>query len=118
MTGRDPSASRQVHVGTGEVRATGQYPIAALRGRAHGPVQSKEPHPHSPRPANGWGYGWLDPHREAARRIALDAYTALADEQPETSQAVRLLHTAMRLDHVDHHLRARLNAITPTAGCN
>jgi hypothetical protein len=45
--------------------------------------------------ADGWGYGWLDPHREAARRIALDAYTALADEQPETSQAVRLLHAAV-----------------------
>jgi hypothetical protein len=63
--------------------------------------------------ADGWHDGWLDPHREAARRIALDAYTALADEHPGTPQSVDLLHAALRLDPVNEYLKARLQSVTP-----
>ncbi len=66
--------------------------------------------------AEGWGYGWLDPHREAARRIALDAYTALADGQPGTREAAELLRAALRLDPVNDYLRTRLQSATPTIG--
>jgi hypothetical protein len=37
-----------------------------------------------PRPlAEGWGWSWLDPHREATRRLVDDARTALADHEPD-----------------------------------
>jgi DNA-binding SARP family transcriptional activator len=65
--------------------------------------------------AEGWRDGWLDPHREAARRIALDAYTALADEQPGTPESVDLLQAALRLDPVNEYLKARLRSATPSA---
>jgi two-component SAPR family response regulator len=56
--------------------------------------------------ADGWPWPWLDPHREATRRQVLDAYAALAADQPEA--AVQLLHAAALVDPVNDELRRRI----------
>jgi DNA-binding SARP family transcriptional activator len=46
--------------------------------------------------ADGYGYDWLHPFREAARRRVLDAYVALAEAEPDHAIALGLLQDAIR----------------------
>jgi two-component SAPR family response regulator len=57
--------------------------------------------------ADGWPWPWLDPHREAARRQVLDAYTTLAAAQSDPTTARRLLQAAAAADPDNDELRRR-----------
>lgn len=59
---------------------------------------------------------WLTPYREATRRHVLDAYTYLADNEPDHRTALTLIQAAIRLDPYNEnvyqramHLHAKLN---------
>jgi DNA-binding SARP family transcriptional activator len=65
--------------------------------------------------ADGWGWPWLDPHREATRRHVLDAYTTLA-AQSDPAAATRLLHAAAAVDPINDALRQRVADINRQPG--
>lgn len=56
--------------------------------------------------ADGCEYDWIEPHREATRRQALDAHIALADTLANTDpdQAVHVLHAAIEHGPRDEHI--------------
>ncbi|MEH0934434.1 tetratricopeptide repeat protein [Micromonospora psammae] len=58
--------------------------------------------------ATGHTWAWVDPPREATRRLVIDAYAAAAAAQPEPRRAVELLQAALRVDpyNADLHRRA------------
>ncbi|PSK62943.1 hypothetical protein B0E53_05140 [Micromonospora sp. MH33] len=58
--------------------------------------------------AAGYTWPWLEPPREATRRHAIDAYTALAALQSDPRRALTLLQGGIRVDpyNEDLHLRA------------
>jgi DNA-binding SARP family transcriptional activator len=53
--------------------------------------------------AAGQAAAWLAPHREAARRHVIDAYTTLAAHS-DPAAAAALLHEAVRVDPYNEHL--------------
>jgi DNA-binding SARP family transcriptional activator len=57
--------------------------------------------------AAGGHWPWLAPHREAARRHAVDAYAALAALSPDPRAAVALLQHAIRVDPCNEELHRR-----------
>ncbi|AEB42651.1 AfsR/SARP family transcriptional regulator [Micromonospora maris] len=58
--------------------------------------------------AAGHSWPWLDAYRETARRLVLDAYTALADTEPDPRRALAHLQDGIRVDpyNADLHQRA------------
>ncbi|MGR6320024.1 hypothetical protein Q2K19_25755 [Micromonospora soli] len=65
--------------------------------------------------AAGNTWAWIDPPREATRRLVLDAYASAAAAQTDPHQRLRLLQDAIRVDpynHTLHQLAAdQLNAL-------
>ncbi len=57
--------------------------------------------------ADGHSWLWLAPDREAIRRHVLDAYTRLADAEPDPRAAMALIQDAIRLDPYDEDLYQR-----------
>lgn len=54
--------------------------------------------------AAGHTWAWIDPPREATRRLVLDAYTSAAAAQTEPHHRLRLLQDAIRVDPYNHTL--------------
>ncbi|WP_046565587.1 hypothetical protein [Micromonospora sp. HK10] len=54
--------------------------------------------------AAGHTWAWIDPPREAARRLVLDAYASAAAAQTEPQHRLRLLQDAIRVDPYNHTL--------------
>ncbi|WP_319463593.1 hypothetical protein [Micromonospora sp. RTP1Z1] len=50
---------------------------------------------------------WVDPHREATRRLVLDAYAAAASAQPDPHRALELLERGIRVDPYNENLHQR-----------
>ncbi|MFB9415504.1 AfsR/SARP family transcriptional regulator [Dactylosporangium matsuzakiense] len=46
--------------------------------------------------ATGWSHAWLPPHRERTVARLIDAYTFLADTEPDHDAAIALLRAALR----------------------
>jgi DNA-binding SARP family transcriptional activator len=68
--------------------------------------------------ADGHTWLWLAPYRETIRRHVLDAYTGLADTEPDPTAALTLVQEAIRLDpyNEDVYQRAmRLHAALNSA---
>ncbi|MFI5951898.1 hypothetical protein ACIA8B_30540 [Micromonospora chalcea] len=69
--------------------------------------------------AAGHTWPWIDPPREAARRLVLDAHTTAAAAQTDLRERLRLLQAAIRIDPYNqqlHQLAAnQLNAIGDSA---
>ena len=57
--------------------------------------------------ADGHSWLWLAAHREAARRHVLDAYTSLAETEPDPRHALALIQQAIRLDPYSEDLYRR-----------
>ncbi|MGN9807105.1 AfsR/SARP family transcriptional regulator [Micromonospora sp. L32] len=57
--------------------------------------------------ATGHTWAWLDPPREATRRLVIDAYAAAAAAQSEPQRALELLEAALRVDPYNAHLHHR-----------
>ncbi|WP_441173152.1 AfsR/SARP family transcriptional regulator [Micromonospora palomenae] len=57
--------------------------------------------------ATGHTWAWVDPPREAARRLVIDAYAAAAAVQPDPHRALELLEAALRVDPYNAHLHHR-----------
>ena len=68
--------------------------------------------------ADGAGYDWAEPYAEAARRRALDAWTAIAGllEPAGPDQALAALETALGHDPFNEHLYQRIMRIQAAAG--
>jgi DNA-binding SARP family transcriptional activator len=65
--------------------------------------------------AAGHQWPWLAPHREAVRRHILDAYAALAADEPDPRAAARLLQDGLRVDPFNEDLHQRaIRAYTAT----
>ncbi|MEU0962619.1 hypothetical protein ABZ328_24225 [Micromonospora aurantiaca] len=69
--------------------------------------------------AAGHTWPWIDPPREATRRLALDAHTTAAAAQTDPHERLRLFQAAIRIDPYNqqlHQLAAdQLNAIGDSA---
>ena len=69
--------------------------------------------------AAGHTWPWIDPPREAARRLVLDAHTTAAEAQTDPHERLRLLQAAIRIDPYNqqlHQLAAdQLNALGDSA---
>ncbi|MEU1969431.1 hypothetical protein ABZ541_29265 [Micromonospora sediminicola] len=65
--------------------------------------------------AAGHTWPWIDPPREATRRLVLDAYTHAAAAQADPHERLRLLQEAIRVDPYNQHLHQltadQLNAL-------
>jgi DNA-binding SARP family transcriptional activator len=57
--------------------------------------------------AEGHTWLWLDPYRETVRRHVLDAYTALAEAEPDPSAALAIIQDAIRVDPYNENLYQR-----------
>ncbi|MEV0726890.1 hypothetical protein AB0I37_29470 [Micromonospora purpureochromogenes] len=57
--------------------------------------------------AAGHTWAWLDPPREANRRLVIDAYAAAAAAQPDPHHALQFLQAALRVDPYNAHLHHR-----------
>ncbi|MEH0829892.1 MULTISPECIES: hypothetical protein [unclassified Micromonospora] len=57
--------------------------------------------------ATGHNWAWVDPPREATRRLVIDAYAAAAAAQPDPQRALQLLQAALRVDPYNAHLHHR-----------
>ncbi|WP_346535536.1 hypothetical protein [Micromonospora sp. DPT] len=57
--------------------------------------------------AAGHTWAWLDPPREATRRLVIDAYAAAAAAQPDPHHALQFLQAALRVDPYNAHLHHR-----------
>lgn len=66
--------------------------------------------------AAGQDWLWLAPHREAARRHVLDAYTTLAEAEPDPSAALRLIQDAIHVDPYNEDLYRRAMHLHATLG--
>ena len=68
--------------------------------------------------AEGTGYEWAEPYAEAARRRALDAWTAIAEilQPPDPDQALSALETALSHDPYNEYLYVRIMRLQAAAG--
>lgn len=57
--------------------------------------------------AEGHTWLWLDPYRETVRRNVLDAYTALAEAEPDPHAALTIIQDAIRVDPYNENLYQR-----------
>ncbi|MET8064256.1 hypothetical protein [Micromonospora sp. NPDC005313] len=69
--------------------------------------------------AAGHIWPWIDPPREATRRLVLDAHTNAAAAQTDPHERLRLLQAAIRIDPYNHQLHQltadQLNALGDSA---
>ena len=68
--------------------------------------------------AEGTGYEWAEPYAEAARRRALDAWTAIAEilQPRDPDQALSALETALAHDPYNEYLYVRIMRLQAAAG--
>ena len=68
--------------------------------------------------AEGTGYEWAEPYTEAARRRALDAWTAIAEilQPRDPDQALSALETALAHDPYNEYLYVRIMRLQAAAG--
>ncbi|MBM0255903.1 hypothetical protein [Micromonospora sp. 4G55] len=66
--------------------------------------------------ATGHTWAWIDPPREATRRLVIDAYAAAADAQSDPPRALELLEAALRVDPYNAHLHRRAADALTAAG--
>ena len=68
--------------------------------------------------AEGTGYEWAEPYAEAARRRALDAWTAIAEilQPRDPDQALSALETALAHDPYNEYLYLRIMRLQAAAG--
>jgi DNA-binding SARP family transcriptional activator len=66
--------------------------------------------------AAGQDWLWLAPHREAARRHVLDAYTTLAEAEPDPTAALAIIQDAIHVDPYNEDLYRRAMHLHATLG--
>ncbi|WP_346125505.1 AfsR/SARP family transcriptional regulator, partial [Micromonospora coerulea] len=57
--------------------------------------------------AADYTWPWIDPQREATRRLVLDAYAAAASAQPDPHRTLELLERGIRVDPYNENLHRR-----------